>query len=260
MKQEIRATLRSPQFWLAAAIFFLSFYGYSLPRWLQDAPVEYKDSALQLSLGGIYFGGIQLVLSFCASMMAALRQVDELRGGVVCWRSLRLGLRGYARRKLLCAALTAGLAMGGAFFLQAILWNLIALPADPVLYPMHYNYFSEGSLHYDWYTVAHALPIYIFTGLGIALNGACVAWLSLAVAVWMPDKLLALMAPALLINAYSDGLLFRIFGLKAPSISDLYNDGLTAEVLWKALAVLAGMMALSAAAYRLGLEKRVRRG
>ncbi|MGI6634160.1 MAG: hypothetical protein ACOX7B_03185 [Christensenellales bacterium] len=260
MKQEIRTTFHSPEFWLAVIIFFLSFFGYSLPRWFQDtdAPLEYKDTALQLSIGGIYFGGIQLILSFCASLIGATRQVEEVRGGVMRWRVLRLGMNRYMLRKLFSAALVTALAMAGAFLVQAILWRLIALPPEPATYPAHYNFYSEDSLYHDWYTVAHALPIYVSTATGIALNGAGIAWLSLAVAVWLPDKLIALVMPTLLISAYTGGFFREIFGISVPFFSDLYNDGLTISILWQAMAALIVMMALSAVLYRLGLERRVR--
>ncbi|MGI6215938.1 MAG: hypothetical protein ACOYIT_08765, partial [Christensenellales bacterium] len=249
---------RSPEFWLAAAIFFLSFFGYSLPRWFEDSPLEYKDSALQLSLGGIYFGGIQLILYFCASLIGAIRQVDETRGSVMRWRVLRLGTKRYIFRKLLCQALAGALAAAGAFLLHAAIWNIIALPPDPIKYPMHYNFFWEESIYYSWYTIAHGLPIYLSTALGLALNGAGIAWLSIAVAVWLPDKLIAVVMPALLISAYSAGFFREIFGVYVPFFSDLYNDGLTVNALWQALAALFVMMAISAMVYSFGVERKVR--
>ena len=258
MKQELKTILLSPQFWLAGIIFFLSFFGYSLPRWFQSGPPEYKDSALQLSIGSIYFGGIQLILYFCSALVGATRQAEETRGGMARWRSLRLGLGGYVLRKLTATGLAAGLMMGGAFMAQAALWNLVGLPVDPVKYAGHYNFYSPDTLYYGWYTAAHALPIYLSTALGLALCGAGVAWLSMAVAVWMQDKLLAVVMPAMLISIYQGGFFREAFGLYVPFFSDLFNDGLTASVWLRAFIALGVMMALSAAAYRLGLERRVR--
>lgn len=55
------------------------FLGYSLPSWIFSADWgdEFREGALQLSVGGIFFGSSMLLLPFCASVPYAISQVDQ---------------------------------------------------------------------------------------------------------------------------------------------------------------------------------------
>lgn len=52
-----------------------------LPIWIEiwDWDFAYRESALQLTIGGIFFGGIMLLMPFLASIPAAPLQVEEIR-------------------------------------------------------------------------------------------------------------------------------------------------------------------------------------
>ena len=51
---------------LASAIVFICLLGFSIPTWQESAEsaLEYRPSALEQSLGGIFFGGVMLMLPF----------------------------------------------------------------------------------------------------------------------------------------------------------------------------------------------------
>lgn len=63
------------------------FLGYSLPSWIFSADWgdEFREGALQLSVGGIFFGSSMLLLPFCASVPYAISQVDEIRTSFLEW-------------------------------------------------------------------------------------------------------------------------------------------------------------------------------
>ena len=95
MSEEIKSIFKSRNYWMAFAISFLTLLGYSLSSWLNAISVgesmEYRESALSLSVGGIFFGGFMLLFPFCASVAHATSQVDELQSGMALAGDARLG-------------------------------------------------------------------------------------------------------------------------------------------------------------------------
>ena len=93
MAEEIKSIFKSRNYWMAFVISFLTLLGYSLSSWLNAISVgesmEYRESALSLSVGGIFFGGFMLLFPFCASVAHATSQVDELRSGMARLRAMR---------------------------------------------------------------------------------------------------------------------------------------------------------------------------
>lgn len=102
MAEEIKSIFKSRNYWMAFAISFLTLLGYSLSSWLNAISVgesmEYRESALCLSVGGIFFGGFMLLFPFCASGCARNQSGgraakrhgalagDARLGGAVCRR------------------------------------------------------------------------------------------------------------------------------------------------------------------------------
>ena len=92
MAEEIKSIFKSRNYWMAFVISFLTLLGYSLSSWLNAISVgesmEYRESALSLSVGGIFFGGFMLLFPFCASVAHATSQVDAAR-----WRGMSASRR-----------------------------------------------------------------------------------------------------------------------------------------------------------------------
>ena len=119
MSEEIKSIFKSRNYWMAFAISFLTLLGYSLSSWLNAISVgesmEYRESALSLSVGGIFFGGFMLLFPFCASVAHATSQVDELRSGMARWRVMRGSVARYVGVKAAASMLAAALATTSAF-------------------------------------------------------------------------------------------------------------------------------------------------
>ena len=79
MKKEMKLIFSDGKIHLALLVMLLCFNGYSIPIWIEiwDWDFAYRESALQLTIGGIFFGGIMLLMPFLASIPAAPLQVEE---------------------------------------------------------------------------------------------------------------------------------------------------------------------------------------
>lgn len=259
MRQEIRRALSSPCFLFSFAFMFACFLGYSLPSWVCSGwlEIEYRESAFQLSLGAIFFGGVMMLMPFCAAVSHAVSQVEELQSGVARWRALRGSLRRYAAVKMASSALSAACSTALAFVLHAVLWNIIALPVDPVRYPGHEIGFAETCVFSRWYLIAHGLPAYIEITAGIAFSAAVWAIVALAVAVWIPDGLLVVSVPACIYYMWHLQLPTILFGVQIQHPGTLYNDMLTLQSALECIGAYAVVLAASAGLYLAGLRRRV---
>ncbi|MFQ9448276.1 MAG: hypothetical protein ACLR4A_13910 [Christensenellales bacterium] len=56
MHEELKNTFRSKRFWIAFGVAIFTLMGYSAAYWIGsvDEWLEYRESALQLSIGGIF--------------------------------------------------------------------------------------------------------------------------------------------------------------------------------------------------------------
>ena len=93
MLEELKKAFRARQFWVSFGTFFVVMLGYSLASWLGSISsgeyIEYRESALHMALGGVYFGGFMLMFPFCVAFCYATGQVDEMRSGMMQWRAFR---------------------------------------------------------------------------------------------------------------------------------------------------------------------------
>ena len=232
-----------------------------VPEWIVSADWgEYRPDALRLVVGSIFFGGVMLILPFCATLPHAIGQVDEVQSSFLYWRALRGSLRRIAGHKILSTALSGGLCVMLAFVVNVLVWNLIATPIDPITYPQHEQGFSKGVLYSEWYGVMYGAPMYASMSIGIFLCGSLWAVVGLAVAGWLPDKLLVMTIPVGIYFLWLYNLPRWLFGVSIPSPSALYNDGLTAEVLISALCSTGISFAAAVVTYYIGLKRRVQHG
>ena len=157
MLEELKKAFRSRPFWVSFCTCFVVLLGYSLVYWLGSIKagewIEYRESALHLALGGIYFGGFMLLFPFCVAFSYATGQVDEMRSGMMQWRTFRSSIWKYVKLKVGAGMIVSACAAVVPFILHAILWYHIALPIEPEVYPNHAIYFSERFIYHDVYTV-----------------------------------------------------------------------------------------------------------
>lgn len=137
MKEELKSALFSWNLVLAFVLMLICFLGYSLPTWYFSADwgEEFREGALQLSVGGIFFGGSMPLLPFCSGVSYAINQVDEIKTSFLEWKVIRSSISRYGWQKIAVAMIGAALATGLAFALHALVWNFIAYPYDLELHP-----------------------------------------------------------------------------------------------------------------------------
>lgn len=259
MKEELKQAFRSRYFLFSFALLFLCFSGYSFPGWFCAIGIieeEYMESALQLSIGAIFFGSVMMFMPFCASVSHAVSQVEELSSGVMRWRVLRSSVNRYASIKMAASALSAACSTASAFIIHAILWNVIAIPVDPVHYQAHEIGFADTCVFSKWYLIAYGLPVYVEIALGIAFSAAVWAIVALAVAVWIPDRLLVVSVPACIYYIWHLQLPYYLFGVHVPHPGTLYNDALTLESALQCIWAYAVVFAISLSVYLAGLRRR----
>lgn len=260
MRAELRRAFTSKSFLLEIAVFMLCYGGYALPtfyrQWLSPwaEPPAYRENALYLTLGGIFFGGVMLLLPFCASISSAPGQVDDLRTGMIHHYMIRGSFRKYAEVKLTSAFCSSAAAAGIAFILHALLWHAVA---EPFVFAADDAPFWKDSLLYQWSQICHGLPIFVEVTCGLVLTAGVWSVVAMTTAVWIPDKLLTVTIPAGIckiwaINSFS----IQIGGVFLPGPETLYNDGQTLQSDLICLAMYAVVLCLAIALYMVGLKRR----
>lgn len=149
MKKEMKLIFSDGKIYLALLVMLLCFNGYSIPIWIEiwDWDFAYRESALQLTIGGIFFGGIMLLMPFLASIPAAPLQVEEIRTLFAEQRIFKSSVAQYAKGKLIAAFLSGAIVAGGAFAAQAVLWNIIAKPCDVNIYDYLVIDFADSCIY-----------------------------------------------------------------------------------------------------------------
>ena len=258
MRGEIKRAFTSPLFFLSMGVFFLTLQGYAVPSFLSflAEPIEYRESALALSLGGIFFGGAILLQPFCSPMAHSVSQVDDLRSGMMQLSLLRSSVGSYVFRKVVSSFLASAVAMGGAFAIHALVWNIIGLPYQPNIYPEHQLPFAEESFFYNWANIAYALPIYVEISLTLAFTAGIWSVVALATAIWVPDKLLVVIIPAGIYYLWSGNLSYYLFGFRLISPGTLFNDWQTPARVQQAIIAYAIVLIISLFIYYVGVKRR----
>lgn len=258
MLEEMKRTLKSPQTWIAFIVCFITLMGYSFVYWIGSANewIEYRESALHLSIGGIFFGGFMLLLPFCAALVHATNQIDDICTSMMHWKTIRHSLRKYISTNVGVSMIISALSASGAYVLHAIIWNIVALPNDPAIYPNHTIYFSKECVFYDWYLVMHGLPVYIEMTLGIAFTASIWSVAALAISVWIPDKLLAVVIPSFIYYLWNADVFYFLTGIKTPHPAILFSDGLTVEKAIISIGSYLMLLIISLVLYCCGCERR----
>ena len=98
--------------------------------------------------------------------------------------------------------------------------------------------------------------MYVEMTLGIAFSAAMWAIVALAVAVWIPDRLLTISVPACIYYLWHLQLPYYLFGVRAPHPGTLYNDALTLESAIQCLCAYVIVFTVSLFVYLGGLRRR----
>ncbi len=258
MNQEIKNSIFGRYFWTAFIVMLICLLGLSVPEWICSATwdIEYRQSALQQSISGIFFGGVMLILPFCAALPYSLNQVDELRTSTMSWKLIRASVNRYATWKILATTVSGGVAIALAFIIHSLVWNIIALPCDPTAHPYHAIAFASNSLYVTWYSTLYGLPMYTSISVGLFISGAEWATVALAVAIWIPDRLLTVTIPTCIYYLLSANVLQHLFGWEIPHPATLFNDALTKADALNALIEDFVIFVIACIIYRMGLKRR----
>lgn len=262
MYEELKLALKAPQARISFLVCFVTLLGYSMPYWIGSILIgewiEYRESALQLSIGGIFFGGFMLLLPFCAALAHSTSQVEDIRSGMIRWEVLRNSITKYVRVKVGTCMIVAAIAASSAFVLHAILWNVVALPVNPRVYPNHTIYFSKECVFYNWYMVWYGLPVYVEMAIGIGFTASVWAVVALAISVWVPDKLLTVAIPSFLYYLWNADVVFFFTGIRTPHPAILFNDGLTVQKAIVSVISYLTVWGISLICYYFGCQRRCR--
>lgn len=257
-QQEIKSALFNKRTLLGMLIMLVCLFGVSIPEWLlsYNWGAEYRQSALQQSISGIFFGGVMLLLPFCASVSNATTQIDELQTSVLRWKLLRSSTLRYGFSKILGTTISGGVAISCAFLLHSLIWNIIALPCDPIAHPYHEIIFADDCLYRNWYSTLYGAPMYLSMTFGLFICGAVWANVAQAIAIWVPDRMLSLAIPACIYYLLSANIFQHLFGWKLPHPATLYNDALTLLELKSSLFEYAVIFCIACFIYFIGLKRR----
>ena len=258
MKEEIKRFLSQSSFWLALGGMLFCLFIVSIPTWIVvDLPnrPEWRSSALVTAVTPVWFGGYMLILPFCSAIASVPAQVEDLQSGFAGWQVIRSSVKRYVASKATVCAMGGFLVCAIPFWLHAMIWNLIALPVDPMAYPEHALYIS--GMFGEWYSVAYGLPMYLWIGCGAGLCGSMTALMGLAAAAWIPDQLIAVTFPVVVIFFWSYDLPYVLFGLRLPRPAGLYNDGVTWAKAAQCLIMNGSIALMSLGLYHAGVKRRL---
>lgn len=259
MKHEIKYILSSKRFFGAVLLMLVGFTGYAIFDWIiaLDFPPEYKPSSLQQTIGGIFFGGVMVLLPLCSSIPAAFSQVEEYSTSFIDQAIIRSSILSYTLRKLVTAFIIGAVVMGASFAIHAIAWNIVATPCDISTNEAQEIVFSPNCLYYQWQPVFYSLPIYISIFLGISFCGGMWSVVGVTAACYLNDKLLSVATPFCIFYLWHTGLFRILFGItNLPHPADLFNDSLTVEVILQSLVVYGVIFLVSGSLLFLRLRRR----
>lgn len=259
MRQELRQVFHSSRFVGAILVMLLCYFGYSGIEWSACSywDVDIRPSSLHQVVGCIFFGGIMRIFPLCSGMPSSITQVEEVRGAFMDLRVIRGSVLHYARTKLSSAFLSGAAAMGIAFALHVITWNIIATPCDITQNDYLAIPFSEDCIYYAWQPVFYSLPIYLWMTAAIAFCGGIWGMVGVTAALYFPDKLLSLSIPFCIYYLWSSNLIYALTGIRnLPHPADLYNDALTMPMVFQSVLAYVLIAALCGVLYVAKLKRR----
>lgn len=259
MKEELRRMFTGHAFWAAFLGMSACFLLVSVPTWIEvDLPnrPEWRSPALVMAVTPVWFGGFILLLPFCSAMACVPAQIHDLQSSFAHWQVIRSSIRQYVMQKATAGMLGGFLVCALPFWLHALLWQIIALPIDPITYPEHVQYLN--GLFGQWYALAYGLPMFAWIGVGAGLCGSMMALAGLAAAAWIPDQLIAVTLPVAVYFFWSYDMTNVLLGINLPRPSGLYNAYVTWEKTIQCLLMNSAVSLLSVLLFAFGIQRRLR--
>ncbi len=260
MRQELRNAFSTPRFWIALAAMITCLFGFSLPTWIirvSQGDRLYMDG-LNQGFSPIFFGGAILIFPFLAVLPYATSQVDEIRTGFIHTKGIRASTLKYALGKVIPVALSGAAVMGLAVLVHSIFWNIVAGPHDPIARPNTSVSMPAGTVYESLMQTPYAWKAFLHAIIGFTITGAVWSVVGLAIAAWLPDKILAISVPVALYFFGAYRLPYHLFGIKAPTPSALYNDGQYWHVYFTAVGLHVLVFCAASFLYYRGIRRRLK--
>ncbi|MEG0125217.1 MAG: hypothetical protein RR816_03950 [Clostridia bacterium] len=214
-------------------------------------------SAMDLSFTPVFFGGSILLVPFCAAIVYASTQADEICSGFILPRAIRGSLNKYVFTKVCAAAITGFFALGTACLLHSILWHFLAGPYDVAARPDVEVFFAEGTVYDQLIKFPYAWPAYIHAAIGFGLTGAFWSVIALWIASIIPDTQLVVTTPVVLYFLWKGNFTGFLFGFELPDFTAFYNDGVTWPQYGLALGFHVLLLIVVVWGYRTALKRRI---
>lgn len=234
--KDLVGTVRSPFFWCAAALVFLSFEAYAFGDWVfvWHWDVISRPSSLEMIVDPILVGGVVLIVPLSGAMCGGPRQADERRTSFYDFQLMRGNMIGYTLRKCFSAFLSGAICVGGVFAFHVILWHILATPWPGFPDEARYIPFDPETLLGQWESVAYSLPIYLVMFIGMAFTAGVWSVFGCVCGYIFKDRLLSMAVPFGIYYLWHGGFLLVFLGLRnTVHPSDLFNEGLTWTVIQK---------------------------
>ncbi len=223
---------------------------------LYEDPIYYS-SALQFVLEPIYYGGFILMVPLAAAIPYTGRFVNQVQSGNCYYAMIRSGRRRYICRELFRAFVQGGGSVACGFVIYAVLCNLLFIPSNPLVYESHILPF-DGTIYEQMYQTVGGLPMYVYITFMIFLSAGCWALVAMTTAVWMPDSLIAITSPLIIYYIWLWGGIQNVEWLPfSIGPTDLFNDGLTMEILIGNLTQYAILAVFCILLFRIGIGRRI---
>lgn len=260
MKYSIIRCVKTPYFVLSVLISMASLTINVLPdmriNWEVYEDAMYYSSALQFTFQPIYFGGFILVLVIAASLPASCCLIDDHRMKCYIPVTTRVGKKRYIRLRAFSGAFCGGSAVALGFVMHALFCHVLFLPSNPAMYDAHVLPFG-GTVYEFMYSSWGGLPMICFATLMIFFTGFVWAMISLAIAVWLPDRIVAIMGPVVIYYLWLWGGLRESVPWLYLSPTALFNDGLTWGVVWESMLLYLALGGVAYMLYRAGLKRGI---
>lgn len=263
MREELKRAIRNPLFVVACFVSLCGLVIEEIPEMkltveIYSAPMYYP-SALQFVLNPIYFGGFILIVPIAAALPHVGSMVDDCKTRLWLFQVIRLGEKRYRLAKLTSAFISGGCAVACGFAVYAVICNVLFIPSNPAQYDSHILPF-DGTIYETMYRVWGGFPMILYIFFILILVGGVWATVGMAMAIWIPDRLIAMVSPLIVYYIWIWGGIRTIWKAVALSPTDLFNDGLTLSNFWWALLQYACLMAIAVFAFRKGMHRRIQNG
>lgn len=216
---------------LGGSVLLFCYFCSSLDIWryaAEESVAAYRPSAFVFSIEPILFGGIILVLPFCACLPTAYSDKKRLA---------RLS----PVRRLFASFVSGGAVVSLPFVIHTILWNFIAIPINTSAYEEHQLqlYGIIGTIYDSFY----GIPVYLlFTG-GMFLCGGVLAVVYDTFFCLHEDQIIAFLSPSLFYFGWMK-ISIQFPEIELPAPVDLFNEGLTVQGAVKLLVIYISIMVI----------------